>query len=265
MSKEKARDVADSLVSLQPSVLEIIDGKLFEEAIKNGKRYASLNDLGDVEGGALLYIAFDDFSDRIQSHKVKKALKILSKENLKFISSKDIEVDDLAALRGVGAFVALSLGETEALPPVIDGASVPFDQLEVFMQSLEELASKVHTDLPTRINALTGFVTVYPRLKLGEISDKQKVLRMINEYSQLVNKLGGTFIAEDGEGRLKVNAAWALMDEKTQELYKQIREVFDPFGTLNPGVKQPGEVKHLVEALRQSHDMADLIERGLTR
>ena len=90
------------------------------------------------------------------------------------------------------------------------------------------------------------------------MADKQKVFKLISEYSQIIDKLNGTFIADAGEGRLKANASYALMDDDVQAMYKQIREIFDPFGTLNPGVKQPSDTRVLVEALRSSYDQSDL-------
>jgi FAD/FMN-containing dehydrogenase len=265
-SRELARDIVDGLKSLEPAILEMIDGELFAEAQEKGKKYAIFGDTADLVGsGAVIFMSFKDFSDRAQAHKLKKAAKLLTKKEVSFVTSENESIEDMIALRQVASVVAQSLNDSESLPPVIDGAYIPTGRHEEFSSALQELATKIHVELPIKTNMLTGIITVYPLLHLGEVSDKQKVFKLMNEYSALVDRCGGNFISDGGEGRLKANAAWALLDDQTKLMYDQIRQAFDPFNTLNPGVKQKNDVKHLVEALRPTYDQADLIDRGFNR
>ena len=263
--KELARDVIDHIRQLDPAALEMIDGELYVKAIEKGKKYTALGTNSVTHEGAVLYVAFNQSNDRAQGHKLKKLKKILTKQNIHFLTNEQVALEELAALRDVSSVVSLNVTDTEALPPVIDGAYIPADRHEEFGKLLAELASKLHIALPTRTNVLTGTVSVYPTLKLGELGDKQKVFRLMSEYSALVTKTGGAFIGEDGEGRLKANAAWAQLDDDVKHVYEQVRAAFDPLGTLNPGVKQPGDVRRLAESLRSSHDTADLLDRGMSR
>ena len=265
-TKEVARDTLDAIKKLDPAVLEMIDGELFQQAQESGKNYTVLGDQLDVVGsGSLIYVGFNDFNERAQGHKAKKLEKLFQKQNIVSFSSEKHSFDDLRSLRDVTSVVSLSLTDSESMPPIVDGASVPEARREEFFGALAELATKLHVKLPTKINGVTDLINVYPVLHLGEVSDKQKLFRLINEYSVLVTKCDGRFIADAGEGRLKSNAAWAHLDEETTNLYQQIRETFDPFGTLNPGVKQKNDIKHLIESLRGSYDIADIIDRGISR
>lgn len=265
-TKELARDVVDSLKALDPGVLEMIDGELFAEAQEKGKKYPIFGNTADLVGsGAIVYVSFNEPNDRARNHKLKKAAKVLTKSNISFVTSENESLENMIALRDVTSVVAQSLNDSESMPPVVDGAFIPADRHEEFASALQELATKIHTTLPIKTNMLTGIIDVYPTLHLGEVSDKQKVFKLMNEYSALVDRCGGSFIADGSEGRLKANAAWALLDDQTVLLYEQVRKAFDPFGTLNPGVKQKNDIKHLVEALRPTYDNADLIDRGFTR
>ena len=96
-------------------------------------------------------------------------------------------------------------------------------------------------------------------MKLDVVSDKQKLFRLLNDYADMVDKANGAFVSDGGEGRLKSNAAWSVLDEKEVILYEQLRAIFDPFGTLNPGVKQKNDIRTLVSALRPSYDATDFV------
>src|SRR3546814_424586 len=174
----------------------------------------------------VFYVAFNDFSEHARAHKAKKLRKFLTKQDVHFATSEEVDMTDLVALRGVSGAVASALVDTESLPPIIDGAFIPLNRYEEFTNALAELATKVHTPLPVRTNMLTNTVTVYPVLKLGEVSDKQKIFRLMNEYSALVEKSGGTFVAKEGEGRLKANAAGERSDEEKPSRTRETREKF---------------------------------------
>lgn len=260
-SSAAARDLVDKLVTLEPSVLEILDGSIFQAAQEKGKVYALFD--GNNEGvavGAVVYVSFVDFSDRALKHKFKRTVKMLSKANIPYISSETRTPEDLDAIRSVYGALTMPDSDIESLPPLIDGAIIPRDRHEEFSNSLQELADKHHVKLPLKTNVLSGEVYARPVLRLDQVGDKQKVFRLIHDYAELVNKTGGTFLGESGEGRLKAEAAWSQLDDDVAEVYKQIKAIFDPYGILNPGVKQPGETKQLSSLLRENYDQSDLAD-----
>lgn len=259
-SNEVARDVADALKKLDPDSLETIDGKLFDQARDSGKSYPffSTTDSDDAIG-AVVYVQFNDFNDHVRERKLKKAKKVLKAFNAVVITTDDHTLDELLAIREVTSSIYGSDNGSDTYPPLIDGASIPSDRREDFSLAVMELAAKHHVNLPLHIRVLDGVVFTRPALQLDKVSDKQKVFKIILDYAQLVDKFGGTFLADSSEGRLKANAAYSIIDEDIQHLYEQIRAIFDPFGTMNPGVKQSSDIKSLVEMLRSSYDAADFM------
>ncbi len=259
-SIEAARDISDALKKLDPDSLETIDGLLFDQAREKGKVYPffASSDSND-KIGAVLYVQFNDFNNHARARKVKKATKILSQYNAVVVTSESHSLDDLFAIRDVARTIFGSDNGNDTYAPLIDGASIPSDRHEDFAIAVAELAEKHHITLPLRTRVLDGVIFTRPALQLDKVSDKQKLFKLITEYAQLVDKFGGTFLADSSEGRLKANAAYSIIDEDIQQLYEQVRVIFDPFGTMNPGVKQTSEVKSLVEALRSSYDTADYI------
>jgi FAD/FMN-containing dehydrogenase len=257
-SNEVARDAVDALRKLDPDSLETIDGALFDQAREGGKIYPFFsNNDSDNAIGAVIYIQFNDFNDHVRDRKLKKAIKLLNKYNAVTVDSRNHSLDELAAIRDVATSVYTSDNGDTAYVPLLDGACIPANRREEFSTAMTELAMKYHVSLPLRIRILDGIVFTRPGLQLDKVSDKQKVFKIITEYAQLVDKYGGTFLADSSEGRLKANAAYSLIDDDVRNLYEQVRSIFDPFGTMNPGVKQSSDLKTLVEALRSSYDTAD--------
>jgi FAD/FMN-containing dehydrogenase len=252
-----ARDITDRLIELDPSTLKTIDGELFRRAAALGAQ-ASL--LGSVESiGAVIYIEFNDQSDRAQLNKLKKMRKLLNKLSVGMIDSSDHNIDEFEAVTEIGDSLRRAGNDDHISLAIIDGAFVPTGRREAFNESLTELATKHHIELPLITNILTSTIDVYPVLKLDVIGDKQKLFRLISDYAELVVKTDGAFVSDGAEGRLKANAAWATISEGEAALYEQVRAIFDPYGTLNPDVKQKNDIRSLVSALRTSFDASDFV------
>ena len=252
-----ARDLTDRLVELNPTTLKTIDGELFRRAAELGAK-AGL--LGSVESiGSVIYVEFGDATDRLQLNKLKKMRKLLTKMNIGMIDSSDHQIDEFEAVSTIGESLRRAGNDNAISLPIIDGAFVPSGRREEFSEAIVELSSKHHIELPMITNVLTGTIDVYPVLKLDVISDKQKLFRLIADYAALVTKTDGAFVSDGAEGRLKSNAAWATLTDEEIALYEQLRAVFDPYGTLNPDVKQKNDIRSLVAALRNSYDATDFV------
>ncbi len=256
-SLQSARDLAERLSELDPAELSIYDGTLLRRVAKQGSQF---NILGAVDQiGAVVYIRFDDFSERIQHGKLKKFRKLLSKLSMGAVDSNERDPQDFATLTGIRQTLELGTSDEHIAVPILDGASIPTNRREEFENALNELAAKHHTELPVILNVLANTYDVFPLLKLESVGDKQKLFKLLADYAVIVTKSDGTFTADGAEGRIKANAAWAILDEEETELYEQVRKIFDPFNTLNPGVKQKNELRSLVAALRTSYDSASVL------
>ncbi len=256
-STKTARDVSEQLISLQPAEMTVIDGALLKRAVEDGSPLSLLGAIDKV--GAVVYVRFNDFNNRKQQKKLKKLRKLLAKTKLTILDSTNHDIEEFRGLTALGQVLRVGNGDDTVAVPLVDGSSVPSNRCEEFEDALNELAAKNHVELPTEFNVLTCTYTVYPLLKLTSVGDKQKLFKLLTEYAVLIDKCGGAFTADGAEGRLKANAAWSVLDEDQAQLYEQVRQIFDPFGTLNPGVKQPGELRTLVASLRSQYDVASVL------
>jgi len=205
----------------------------------------------------LVYISFDDLSDRLQKRKFKNALKKLSKLDSVLYTSENYPLSELYAIKEVGNFIVQSTNKNTSIPPIINGSSIPLIRREEFINALKDLAKKHHLEIPMRTNWLNGVIYNYPKIQLHQVSDKQKTFKLIDEYIELVVQYGGDIVSDSGEGRLKANSAYKQMDEDVLSIYKEIKQSFDPYVILNPGVKQNNDLRTLIAALNPSYNLAD--------
>jgi len=256
-SIQTARDLSDRLIELEPSELKVIDGRLLRRAAKNGTAFALLGSVEQI--GAIIYIRYNDFSVRAQDKKLKKMKKLLKKINMTSIDSTEREPSDFLSITGLAQTLQLGSSDDRIAIPLINGVSIPSNRCEEFEIAVADLATKHHMELPLELDMIAGVYNTYPLLELDSVSAKQKIFKLMTEYAELVDKSGGAFTADGAEGRLKSNAAWAVLDEAHAKLYEEVRQIFDPFHTLNPGVKQRVELRTLVASLRSNYDSASVL------
>jgi FAD/FMN-containing dehydrogenase len=260
--KEVARDILDKLKDLAPSVLEYFDGVLFEEAEKQGKKYSFYNVAsGTFDAGVL--IGFDDFSERARQHKVKKMTKILGGVDAQVTVDDGQDSDQLFAAREVTAYMLTPAGKELSAPPLVDGAYVPNERFEEFQAAIAGLGEKHRVLLPIHARVLDCTVYTRPVLQLNKVGDKQKIFKILDEYTSIVERHGGHLIGEAGEGRVKARFAYNDIDDAVLELFSSIKAIFDPHNILNPGVKESTELRQLVAELRSNYDTAAFADHTL--
>lgn len=254
-SKEAARDTLDRLRSFEPAFLNYYDGEFFDTAAKRGKKYSFY---GDVDGTlkAVIVLGFNDFREHARRKKLKKVAKILDSVDASYQAADGEEAAALAEVMEVTSYTLLPEEKGVSAPPLFDGVYIPTERFEEFSRASSELAARYHVTLSLHLDALTSIVYTRPVLYLHKVSDKQKIFKLLDEFTALVASFGGCLVAAGGEGRLKARFAYAQLDTEVKELYTAIKATFDPYGVLNSGVKQESEVRDLVTQLRKDYDTA---------
>lgn len=256
-SIQTARDLAERLLELEPAELIVYDGALLRRAAKNGTQFSLLGDVEQI--GAVIYLQFNDFSGRLQSHKLKKLHKLLQKIHMGMVDSNSHDAEDFRSITELSYGAPLGASDDHAVVPVLDGSFIPSNRREEFEIAVSDLATKHHLEMPIELNALNGIYAIHTILKLDSVGDKQKLFKLMADYADAVDRCSGAFVSSGAEGRLKANPAWANLTDDQAALFEKVRAIFDPFGTLNPGVKQKNDMRQLVGALRTNFSVADVL------
>ncbi|MDB5177618.1 MAG: hypothetical protein JWO61_1, partial [Candidatus Saccharibacteria bacterium] len=204
----------------------------------------------------VLIVGYNNYSGRGRHKGIKKLSKIAKQHSARLTTSDDEHAGELAVARDVTSFVFTPAVDSEATPPLFDGAYVPMERFEDFATAVAALAKKHRVSLPLFARPLQGIVSTRPNLQLKKVGDKQKIFKLLDDYATLVTVHNGYLISQTNEGRVKSVAAYKQVDDDLIDFFQQVKAIFDPYGILNPGVKQPNELKGLVANLRPDYDTA---------
>lgn len=262
-NKKKALALIPEIVKLKPALFEYIDGDNIELAHRQEHQFIFDKIEEEVKTGAVLYVKFDDYSHRLRQWRVRTIEKIAKKQKAMVLTNSEYADEELEAVRDANLTILTPSKKTESAPYLIDGSSIPPEKIKEFLDSLEDLAAKHHIRLAPVVNCLNGVVQARTSLQMQSVGDKQKSFKLINDYYDLITKFKGAFCYASSEGRLKSVVVYERMDEELAKLHREIKEVFDPLGILNPKIKSAIALKDLVVDLNSDYDLANIIQHGL--
>jgi FAD/FMN-containing dehydrogenase len=237
-SMEKAEKAVLALRDLPnlPSSLEMVDGQLLELVDR-----LNPNQLKGIVTKpfpkVVLLVEFDD-AERSRKKLVKRAEKILND----FATRVEREHDPVAQARlwkvrhASASVAAHSEGQLKAVPIIEDGI-VPPEKLEEYLTGVYKLFAAEQLQAAVWGHAGDGNLHMQPFLDLSQLGDRQKAFRIIDEYYKLVISLGGSTSGEHGDGRLRGPYLEQLYGSDVYAMFQKLKQIFDPYGTLNPGVK----------------------------
>jgi FAD/FMN-containing dehydrogenase len=242
-----------------PSSIEMVDGNLLQlvDAINPNL----LNGVLEKPFPKItLLIEFDE-SDRQQKKLTKKTLKILDSYGASSEVEKNaLQQDKLWRIRHSSAsVVAHSDGARKALPIIEDGA-VPPAKFHEYVESVYALFAKHGLRAALWGHAGDANLHMQPFLDLGQVGDRQKMFKLMDEYYELVISLGGTTSGEHNDGRLRAPYLEQLYGSEIYQLFTKVKQIFDPFGTMNPGVKIGVSKENLKSQLRTNYSLDHLYD-----
>ena len=256
--EEAARDAAELLANKgNPAFLESFDSTVFEQAALLGKNYNFLQETGfDVK--SVLLVGYDDHNERARVKNCKKAIKQLEALGAWCIGGNGPEAQDLLSIRDAMLWTSSPDRVEFGASSVLGSAYIPPEGVSVFRASVKTLAKKHSMTLPVYSQELQSLYHVWAPLNLKKSGDKQKMLKLLEEYTAIVQKVNGELVGTDGEGRLKSRFALGTFDDTTLKLFTDIKAVFDPHKMLNPGVKEMLEVKQLAPMIQSDESFPAL-------
>lgn len=243
-----------------PSAIEVVDDNLLNFLDQHNPN--QLKGIVDKPFHKLIVlIEFDNLSERTRKKMAKRAIKILDKYNVEYQMETEEEAKErLWKIRhSAAAVISHTEGNLKALPIIEDGI-VPMDKFATYLEGVYEIFNKYHLKIAIWGHAGNANLHMQPFLDLSLVGDRQKVFKIIDDYYSLVISLGGSTSGEHSDGRLRAPYLKRLYGEDVYTLFGKIKQVFDPYGTLNPGVKINVELDDIKPLLREEYSMEHLYD-----
>lgn len=255
---DQASLVIADILRLQPAALEMVDKHLLDFIEEhNPNQLKGLLEPPFPE--ILLLIEFDDIGRGMQSRKLKKLTKIIKKVTTDFQVTTDYdEREELWKIRhSAAAIIAHSEGNKKALPIIEDGV-VPHEKFPEFIKGIYGIFSKYNLQAAVWGHAGDANLHLQPFLDLSQLGDRQKVFKIMDEYYEMVLKMGGSTAGEHNDGRLRAPYLPSVYGPEVYKLFEAVKKIFDPHTILNPGVKIGVTRENQVSQLRHSYNMDHL-------
>lgn len=247
-------------LSEMPSAIEMVDEQLL--TLVDGANPNLLK--GAIERPfpkIVLLVEFDDASERTQKRLAKKARKIMEQFAVSHvIETETVAQEELWKVRqAASAVVTHHEGNARALPFIEDGI-VPPEKLGDYLNGIYQLFERHRLPAAVWGHAGDANLHIQPLLDLGQVGDRQKVFKMLDEYYHLIISLGGSTSGEHNDGRIRGAYLERLYGPEVYQLFLKVKQIFDPYGTLNPGVKVGATVDSIKPLLRSSYSIDHLYD-----
>ncbi len=139
-------------------------------------------------------------------------------------------------------------GSTRPIPCVEDIA-VPPEALPNFLRHLQDTLKRLHVTASLFAHAGHGQLHIRPFLDLANTNDIHTMESLADELYEKVWLLGGTISGEHGDG-LSRTPFMARQYGPLVNVFRELKQIFDPQGILNPGKIVPSTATRMTQHLR---------------
>lgn len=192
-----------------------------------------------IEGGpkAILMIEFfaeteadlrekaESLIAELKANQLGYAYPLLLKDDAK--KAWDVRKGGLGLLRNLP-------GDTQPVN-LIEDCAVDVEDLPAYIAELEVLLKKHEVQYSMYAHAGAGELHVEPMVNLKTSEGRALFRTILAETAALVKKYGGSLSGEHGDGRLRGEFIPFMMGDRNYQLFRQVKQIFDPKGIFNKG------------------------------
>jgi FAD/FMN-containing dehydrogenase len=243
-----------------PSAIEMVDHNLLEAvSVINPNQLKSV--VSKPYPKIVMLIEFDSSSERQHKKLIKKTRNILQTYSAGFQVEKDpMKQAELWKIRhSAASILSHSTGRAKAIPFIEDGV-VPVEKFGEYLEGVYAIFERNGLEVAVWGHAGDANLHLQPYLDLAEVGDRQKVFKVMDEYYNLVISLGGSTSGEHNDGRLRAPYLETLYGKEVYGLFQKIKKIFDPYNTMNPGVKIDVTIEDIKPLVRQEYGLDHLYQ-----
>jgi FAD/FMN-containing dehydrogenase len=238
-----------------PLSLDFIDGSLVSHVQTINPNLLKTTLKGSTPT-TTLFIEIERIASRTSKKIQKKIRKIVNEFQADIEEpSEDEKVAWQALKDSASLFLSNSTTSVRAVP-VTDDADVPVARTPEFLDRVDSLMEKSgQKQYAIWGQAGAGVIHTAPLFDVSQVGDRQKIFKLMDEYYSIVVEMGGSVAGEFGEGRLRGAQLNRLLKPEVIDVMNKVKAIFDPFNTLNPGVKVNVDSEGLKSIVRQNYSL----------
>lgn len=219
-----------------PGAVELIDDNVLELTKEN---LTQSKNRFFIEGNpaAILVIEFAKETESELDECLNAVIEDLKANNMgyHFPIIKGKQIGQIWELRKAGLGLLANIKGDERSVTVIEDTALDINDLPAFTEELSAKMAELGTRLISYAHVATGELHFHPILNLHTEEGVRKYREVLIETAKLVKKYRGSLCGEHGDGRLRGEMIPFMFGEEIYNYFRQIKELFDPKGILNPG------------------------------
>ncbi len=250
--------LVDEILTLDPETLEAYDDrtmrlavKFFPDFFKNKGSLEMIKFMWSfmpeffmmLKGGFPKLIILAEFAgiDEIKVHNKCTALaeKIKNFKLKVHITKSEAEANKYWDIRRESFALLRKHVKGMRTAPFIDDIIVRPEFLPKFLPELNAILNKYNLIYTLAGHAGDGNFHVIPLMDFSRSDASKIVLELSEKVYDLVAKYRGSITAEHNDGLIRTPYLSKMYDGKIIEIFKEIKEIFDPKNIFNPGKKVP--------------------------
>jgi len=249
-SLEKAANAALAIAPLGPSACDLMDRRHLNLARETDVRYELLIP-GEAEA-MLLVEQHADTLDELES-KIDEVVELaVYKTNLAVAAHISEDESDFQLYWGLAQRFVPTLHQmqgTSRPTPCIEDIAVPVESLPVFLRHVQDTLKRFEVTASVFGHAAQGQLHIRPLLDLAISDDVRAMESLAADLYEKVWALKGTISGEHGDG-LSRTPFLARQYGPLTNVFRELKQIFDPQGLLNPGKKVPFAPTRMTQNLR---------------
>lgn len=257
---ELAARAALELRRFRPWACDLLDRRLMRLASESEMRFQVL--LPEATEASLLIEVQDDSASEVRGRLEQMIQVIQRKKKLAFDSKKALEPTEVQFYWSLADSVVPSLyqlkGQRRALP-FIEDLAVPPPKLPEFLVTMQNVLKQHEVTASLFCHAGHGQLHIRPFLDLANLDHVHRLHQLAKDMYQEVIAIGGTISGEHGTG---LSRTWFVPQQfgPLYEVFRQVKQVFDPSNIMNPGkvvAAEPQPISHNLRPVQEAALPAD--------
>lgn len=238
---------AAPVVNEGPSAVELIDGVILRQA----RQHPLTRDICSLIQGdpaAVLVIEVQgDTPEAVAAHIRHIADGLAGRAYFAPVMSESRAIQSVWQLRSSALGLMTTVQGTRKPVPYIEDAAVPPEVLADYVGEVIEICRKFNQPVSLFGHASVGLMHIRPMHDLHQTADIACMKQIQEEVFPLVQKYGGSWSGEHGDGIVRGGFNRRFFGEQLYEVFKEVKQLFDPDGRMNPGkvIETPPIDSHL--------------------
>lgn len=129
--------------------------------------------------------------------------------------------------------------------PLVEDFCIPVEKVPEFLPQAKQILEKYKIDVNIAGHAGNGNFHIIPLMDLKKESEREKLIPVANEFYTLVARYKGSITAEHNDGIVRTPYLHMMYSPEVLDLFKKVKEIFDPLNIFNPGKKVGGSLEYL--------------------